>query len=333
MVSIVIPTRNRKDHLRKALASIEQQTLLPNEVLIVDSSDEVAYHEDILRRFERLRITFILSEASVCVQRNKGIQAAEGNWILLLDDDIEIEVRYLEKLVCYCELNPQCGAVAGRLMQLEGGMWVDQYPPPSYRSLLFKFVFQLPVWGDVSYEKLFQSKMFLSKAMANFYRIKGNTFSRAGWPLITNWSQSFTTSIYSLGADLVKRDWLIESPYDELLDRNGIGDNYGVAIGFPGSCPIHVLSEVRAFHYRANENRLQKQKAYVNRLYALHYFIGRSDKFNEATIRWFYWSLIGNAFFFMTKADFSQMSSTIKALTRMVLGRNPYHRKRKEYVT
>ena len=330
MVSIIIPTRNRKEYVYKVLYSIEHQTLLPDEIIIVDSSEDVSYQNGVIDRFRKLNVCFIQSEASVCIQRNKGIQAAKGDWILLLDDDIEIEKLYIEKLVQYCNRNPQCGAVAGRLMQQEGDVWVDQYPPPSYLSLLFKFIFQLPVWGHLSQDRFFSSRKFLARTMERYYRGRGNTFSKAGWPLITDWSDSFTTSIYSLGANLLKRDWLIQSPYDEVLDRNGIGDNYGVAIGFPGCRPIHVVSEVRAFHFRASENRLQKEKAYVKRLYALHYFIGRSSRFNKSTIRWFNWSLIGNAVFFLIRKDLPQALSTIKVLTQIILGRNPYVLKQKK---
>jgi hypothetical protein len=38
----------------------------------------------------------------------------------------------------------------------------------------------------------------------------------------------------------VRRQWLIRSPFDEVLDPHGIGDNYGVAFGFPSK--IHVLN-------------------------------------------------------------------------------------------
>ena len=38
-ISIVIPTKNRFQDLIKCIESIEVQTLLPDEIVIVDSSD------------------------------------------------------------------------------------------------------------------------------------------------------------------------------------------------------------------------------------------------------------------------------------------------------
>jgi hypothetical protein len=63
---------------------------------------------------------------------------------------------------------------------------------------------------------------------------KGNHISKAGWPVISDFSGDyFKTPLYSLGASLVRRDWLLRSPFDEVLDRHGIGEHYGVIAGFP----------------------------------------------------------------------------------------------------
>ena len=39
-VSIVVPTKNRRDDLRELLESILNQTTLPREVIVVDHSDD-----------------------------------------------------------------------------------------------------------------------------------------------------------------------------------------------------------------------------------------------------------------------------------------------------
>jgi glycosyltransferase involved in cell wall biosynthesis len=148
-ISIVVPTRNRKDHVITLLKSIALQEFPPKEILIVDSSDDCSYHAEITSAFSTMPLKFLISKPSVCVQRNVGIKAALYDWVLLLDDDIEIENNYLKSLSEYIQKNPACGAVAGRLLQKEGAVWVDQYPPDSVSGLIFKFLFQLPVWGDV----------------------------------------------------------------------------------------------------------------------------------------------------------------------------------------
>lgn len=92
LVSVVIPTCNRADLLRRAIDSVRNQTYKEIEIIVVDdaSSDgtpEVVAHisDDRLRylRHERNR--------GGAATRNTGIQAATGDYIAFLDDDDEWE--------------------------------------------------------------------------------------------------------------------------------------------------------------------------------------------------------------------------------------------------
>src|SRR5690606_21956500 len=97
---------------------------------------------------------------------------------------------------------------------------------------LWKYIFGLSVWGAIKCGPAWLKRC---------YNRKGNHITKAGWPVITQMSGEFyITPVYTLGASLVKRDWLLQSPFDEVLDRNGIGDNYGVAMGFP-EMGIHIV--------------------------------------------------------------------------------------------
>jgi glycosyltransferase involved in cell wall biosynthesis len=319
-ISAVTPTRNRPQHLRALLKSLSTQTHPLIEIIVVDSSDDVQYHRDILREFAQLPLKFIQSTPSVCIQRNIGILAAKGEWILLVDDDIELDVNYLEDTVSYIKKNPAVGAVAGRLLQLENDKWVDQYPPSHFTGLLFKYIFQLPIWGDLGKFE----RNALARPILKSIQKRRNTFTRAGWPLISHWTHTFQTSVYSLGANVIRRQWLLNSSYDEVLGRNGIGDNFGVAIGFPGDQSIHVINSVRAKHYRATENREEAVSAYFKRVLSLHYFLNRSRRFSRATNKWFYWSLLGNTFYFFMKGKRNYAYASVKALSLMIAGKNPY---------
>jgi glycosyltransferase involved in cell wall biosynthesis len=324
-ISIVVPTRNRKDHVITLLKSIALQEFPPKEILIVDSSDDCSYHAEITSAFSTMPLKFLISKPSVCVQRNVGIKAALYDWVLLLDDDIEIENNYLKSLSEYIQKNPACGAVAGRLLQKEGAVWVDQYPPDSVSGLIFKFLFQLPVWGDVIHSEKFQQNFFLRTTIMNFYKKRGNTFTLAGWPLITNWSDDFMiTKFYSLGANLIKRDWLMKGPYDEILDKSGIGDNYGVAMNFPQHQSIHVLKNTHAYHHRSSVERIEKSLSYYRRVLALNYFVKRNKNFGPFTTFFFLWSLAGNMLGFLHKRNYEFLKATWRAWWLILLGRNPY---------
>ena len=85
-VSVVIPTYNRASLLERALASVGEQTLLPLEVIVVDdgSSDdtrEVVAHSAVEAHYLHQQ------NQGVSAARNRGVGAARGAWIALLDSD------------------------------------------------------------------------------------------------------------------------------------------------------------------------------------------------------------------------------------------------------
>jgi glycosyltransferase involved in cell wall biosynthesis len=328
MISItaVIPTRNRETHLRSLLSSLQRQTLSLSEIIIVDSSDDTFYQKDLSEEYHELNPIWLSSLPSVCAQRNMGIQNATNEWVFLCDDDIELPEDYIQKISEFILSNPAVGAVAGQLRQLEDNRWQHEYPVTHTFTLFFRFIFQLPVWGRVDGLKSIRIFQPLVNKIQRWYRVRGNDLSLAGWPLITQWhGDVMRTKVYSLGANVIRRQWLLESPYDELLDPNGIGDNYGVALNFPDGGGVWVLASTFALHHRAIENRLSRENSYYKRIMALHYFIRKSpEKFQQQTVLWFIWSLVGNTILFLVKRNFGLVGKSLKAIADILFARNPY---------
>src|SRR5882757_9167981 len=97
-ISVVIPTCDRKTRLLSLLQNLDHSSFRLNEVIIVDSGDDKLLPGD-YSVFDNLTIQYILSEKSVCIQRNIGIKRTRSPWIFLCDDDIEMPVDYLQSLV------------------------------------------------------------------------------------------------------------------------------------------------------------------------------------------------------------------------------------------
>src|SRR6476620_6612814 len=227
-ISVVIPTCNRKARLLSLLQNLDNSSYPIHEVIVVDSGEDKLSTAEYL--FKKFTLHYIESDKSVCIQRNIGIQKAVCDWIFLCDDDIQIENNYLEKLSFHVYSNPKVGAVSGLWLQKEKDGWTAIYPEQSPFRIVWKFLFQLSVWGEINCK----TNNFLLRRIKRYYTKKGNHISKAGWPVITDFSgDHFTTPLYSLGAAMVKKEWLLQSPFDEVLDRHGIGDNYGVIAGFP----------------------------------------------------------------------------------------------------
>ena len=317
-ISAVIPTCDRKAALLILLDSLNRSSHPPYEVIIVDSGDDKLARED-YRIFTRLSIRHIHSERSVCIQRNLGIREATGTHIFLCDDDMELTAAYLKKLEDHLTAHPEAGAASGLVLQKEKGIWQASYPIRSGTELIRKFIFQLSIWGEIECRDT-----LLLKKIKNYYRRKGNHISKAGWPVITAFSGDyFISPIYGLGASLIKKEWLLLSPYEEALDRNGIGDNYGVAMGFP--IPgIHVLTDAFVYHHQESSNRPNQPLLYLRRVLALDYFIHSKKSLRHIKKRWLLWSLTGNLLMALLARNGGMIRSTFAGLRTIAFGQNPY---------
>lgn len=89
-VSVIIPTHNRANLLKRAIQSVREQTFKDLEIIIIDdASNDVT--KNILQHFITLdkRIKVISNDKSQggSKSRNIGINASRGEWIAFLDDD------------------------------------------------------------------------------------------------------------------------------------------------------------------------------------------------------------------------------------------------------
>jgi glycosyltransferase involved in cell wall biosynthesis len=91
-VSVVIPTRRRPELLARAVQSALAQTLRTIEVIVVidgpDAITRVAL-DKLSREDPRLRILALSISVGGSDARNRGVEAASGEWIAFLDDDDE----------------------------------------------------------------------------------------------------------------------------------------------------------------------------------------------------------------------------------------------------
>lgn len=319
-ISVVIPTCNREASLLRLLKSLERSTYPVLEVIVVDSSDNVLPAHT-FADFS-LKITYLRTERSVCIQRNRGIEAATGEWIFLCDDDLELPPDYLQTLTDHVRAHPEAGCVTGSVLQNngKGNSWTHQYPVTSSIDLIMRFVFQLSVWGEIQITK----RNFVIRRIERYYHRHGNHLSKAGWPVVTNFSGSFFRApFYGLGASLVRKEWLVNSPYDEVLDPHGIGDNYGVASGFPQE-GIHVVNTTFVYHYRAMENRLRQAQLYYRRMLALDYFLRTKRELKSISRAWFIWSVVGSTLILLRPRELHMVKVNLKLLVTILAGDNPY---------
>lgn len=88
VATVVITTRNRKEELRRALASVFAQNV-PVEVLVMDDASEDGTEALVRTEFPAARVLRSETCLGLITQRNRAAQAATTEHLFSLDDDAE----------------------------------------------------------------------------------------------------------------------------------------------------------------------------------------------------------------------------------------------------
>lgn len=86
-LSIVITTYNRENELRRCIESVLEQNYEDYELIIVDDHSTPSYKEQIIRDFPEVKYFYQEVNLGPGISRNLGIQEAEHNFVVIMDDD------------------------------------------------------------------------------------------------------------------------------------------------------------------------------------------------------------------------------------------------------
>ena len=106
-VSVIIPTHNRAESLRSAIASVLNQTFQDFEIVVVDDVSK-DHTRDVIVNFNDTRIKLIHNQVSKgdAGSRNIGIINSHCEYIAFLDDDDEWLPEKLEMQTCLLDNSP-----------------------------------------------------------------------------------------------------------------------------------------------------------------------------------------------------------------------------------
>ena len=105
-ISVIIPTLDRCELLRRALDSVLKQTQKPREIIVVDNGSKDHTYEMVSSLFSNV-IYLKENKKVVSASRNRGISSAKSNWIALLDSDDIWKPEKLEKQIAFNINNPK----------------------------------------------------------------------------------------------------------------------------------------------------------------------------------------------------------------------------------
>ena len=95
-ISVVIPTFNRRNLLKRAIYSVIKQTIEPREIIVIDNGSTDQTYQMVSSLFPEINY-FIEKKRGVSAARNKGILESKSKWIAFLDSDDTWKPTKLEK--------------------------------------------------------------------------------------------------------------------------------------------------------------------------------------------------------------------------------------------
>lgn len=165
--SVIVPTYNRPEFLRAALASIRDQTVADFECLVIDDASFTA--AEAIPADDRFRLITLDTNVGPAACRNVGVRAAVGDVVTFLDDD---DLWTTDRLALAAQVLAQpgidvavCGSrylheeVGDRPRHLEGDVHdtiLDRFTPnlgrtAVRRSAVLPFDEDLDASGDVEW--------------------------------------------------------------------------------------------------------------------------------------------------------------------------------------
>jgi GT2 family glycosyltransferase len=137
--SLIICTYMRPGPLKRLLESVMLQSVMPDEILIVDGSTNSATKEILEENsFANLKYLQVSDEdRGLTRQRNFGVQQLSVNTeiVCFLDDDTVLEPAYFEAIFKTFEQNPDAVGVGG--VAINENRWKKKTSPEPLNNLLY----------------------------------------------------------------------------------------------------------------------------------------------------------------------------------------------------
>lgn len=128
-ISVIIPTYNRASFLVRALASVEQQTLVCREIIVVDDGSEDETAECVSEFTEKCSIPvryIYQANRGPAAARNRGITEAKSIYCAFLDSDDHWQKKKLEIQYSALASNPEIMIAHTRERWFRRGIHLNQ---------------------------------------------------------------------------------------------------------------------------------------------------------------------------------------------------------------
>lgn len=268
--TVIICTRNRLADIIRCLESLVLQTAMPQEIIVVDSSDTpLRTYSDFnalfsSSRFPSIRLVYQHSAPGLTYQRNIGISLATQDIVHFLDDDVILTSHYLASMRQAFEEHPEYAGGMGTITNI---------PEPSKRN----------------WHRLLRYFFLLQRDYAS------GTFTPSGMPTHAYGSAQFKTVQVLGGCCMAYRSWVFKKHlFDEQLTRYAFMEDCDFSRRVSYDYPLFYNPAARLEHHPSKANRdgiVDNRAMYIkNYRYLFYKNIYPKNRFARVA---FYWSIVG----------------------------------------
>lgn len=209
-ISVIIPSRLRKETLSKCLKSLQQQVRIPDEIIVVENH-HVQTYSDILKQFPRLPIKLILqTKIGKSHARNFGIKNAKYEVLAFLDDDCLPKKNWLSEIENFFNQDIS-SVVLGKSIEKKKSLLMSAYEF-QYKDFFLKSRIDFKTGQVFAGEALNTRNFAIKKALVDKYNLKFDSiFDKFGFAE----DADFGKKIESLGEKLKYSEKIVVIHQDE----------------------------------------------------------------------------------------------------------------------
>jgi GT2 family glycosyltransferase len=116
LVSVIIPNWNGAAHLPTCLGALRAQTFRDVEVIVVDNASTDDSAELLGREYPEAQVIRLDRNYGFTGACNTGLRAAQGEFLILLNNDTEAAPDWLAEVVAAFERHSEAGMVASKML-------------------------------------------------------------------------------------------------------------------------------------------------------------------------------------------------------------------------
>ena len=186
-ISVVVPTKNRHEDLLIFFDSLLKQIVLPNQIIIIDQSDENLSEVLIKKKlnfFKQCNLKYIYNKKinGLVEAKNHSLQFNKSELICFLEDDEVLEVDFLQKIILGFNSNPLMNGCCGV---------ITNPPNKNYYYEFFFHLFHIGLYKDIrvgvfGYNNQHQKFILSNKISGGLSIWKSKIFSNLSFDIKNN---------------------------------------------------------------------------------------------------------------------------------------------------